>query len=341
VVDDVVEVHRSEITRANRTTPIAVGVIVLAAIVALFATGDRNGDGGEEAVVEERSTTSVGATPLTALPPGAPPIVGIATSGGDAFVFGTSTATIVPLRPIGVVGTVGVAVATGPHIVLGDTDGNVAAGRDGGDFTVVSCCHRGIMPSYRPGHVWAMDGDEVAERAVLVDLDGGPTAEQIPLERQALLGPGPGGVVTADADGRAIWRRWRGGALPVPTGEGRQAASSGGDVVAFVAEELGDVEIRRVVDGILVRAFHLDLPVVPGTTARLSPSGDAVAIVQGEVSFVFDVATGAAIGRIASSVIHPVGAKRFAAVIDGEVVDSSGRRLTLPAEPQVIATRAE
>jgi hypothetical protein len=177
---------------------------------------------------------------------------------------------------------------------------------------------------------------------VLVDLDLGPTDQRIPLEGQAVLGPGPGGLVTRDAEGRAIWRRPRGGALPVPTGEGRQAASSGGDVVAFVAEERADIEVRRVVDGILVRAFHLDVPLAPDVTARLSTSGDTIAIVQGGAAFVFDIATGTAIGRIPSSgTLVPVGGKRFATVVDGAVVDSTGRRLHLPAEARVVATYAE
>lgn len=346
MVDDDVEVHRSEITRANRTTPIVVGLFVLLAVVTLFVTGDD--EGGDDAAPGPVSTsmttpgTTAPATPPSAQPPSdAPPIMGVATTGGDTFLFGTAASPVVPLRPTGIVGTVGTAVATGWHIALADTDGNLVARRDG-DFSFVSCCHRAILPSYRPGHVWAIDGTDVPEGAVLVDLDLGPTDQRIPLEGQALLGPGPGGLVTRDADGRAIWRRPRGGALPVPTGEGRQAASSGGDVVAFVAEERADIEVRRVVDGILVRAFHLDVPLAPDVTARLSTSGDTIAIVQGGAAFVFDIATGAAIGRIPSSgILVPVGGKRFATVIDGTVVDSTGRRLHLPADAQVIASYAE
>lgn len=338
MVDDDVEVHRSEITRANRTTPIVVGIVVLVAIVAVFVTGD--GDGDDEAApaptTSSTNTTGIGSPPVQP-----PPIMGVATSGDDTFLFGTAASPVVPLRPTGIVGRVGVAVATGRHIALGDTDGNLVARRDG-DFSLVSCCHRAILPSYRPGHVWAIDGADVPEEAVLVDLDLGPTDQRIPLEGQALLGPGPGGVVTSDAEGRAIWRRPRGGALPVPTGEGRQAASSGGDVVAFVAEERADIEVRRIVDGILVRAFHLDVPLAPDVTARLSTSGDTIAIVQGEAAFVFDIATGTAIGRIPSSgTLVPVGGKRFATVIDGAVVDSTGGRLIMPVEAQVIAEYAE
>ena len=344
MVDDDVEVHRSEITRANRTTPIVVGMAVLVAIVALFVTDD--GDRGDEAAPapttsSTTTTTTSPGSPAVQPPPAAPPIMGVATTAGDKFLFGTAASPVVPLRPTGIVGRVGVAVATGWHIALGDTDGNVVARRDG-DFSFVSCCHRAILPSYRPGHVWAIDGADLPEEAVLVDLDAGPTDQRIPLEGQALLGPGPGGLVTRDPDGRAIWRRPRGGALPVPTGEGRQAASSGGDVVAFVAEERADIEVRRIVDGILVRAFHLDVPLAPDVTARLSTSGDTIAIVQGGAAFVFDIATGTAIGRIPSSdTLVPVGGKRFATVIDGAVVDSTGRRLHLPADAQVIATYAE
>jgi hypothetical protein len=342
VVDDDVEVHRSEITRANRTTPIVVGIVALVAIVALFLTGDR--DGGDEAVPTP-TTTTTSATPSVggsiAPPPATPTIMGVATTGGDTFLFGVAASPVVPLRPTGIIGSVSVAVTTGRHLALGDTDGNLVARREG-DFSFVSCCHRAVLPSYRPGHVWTVDGADGPEEAVLVDLDLGPTDQRIPLEGQAVLGPGPGGLVTRDAEGRAIWRRPRGGALPVPTGEGRQAASSGGDVVAFVAEERADIEVRRVVDGILVRAFHLDVPLAPDVTARLSTSGDTIAIVQGGAAFVFDIATGTAIGRIPSSgTLVPVGGKRFATVVDGAVVDSTGRRLHLPAEARVVATYAE
>lgn len=100
--------------------------------------------------------------------------------------------------------------------------------------------------------------------------------------------------------------------------------------------------MRRVVDGILVGAFHLDVPLAPDVTARLSTSGDTIAIVQDGAAFVFDIASGTAIGRIPSSgVLVPVGGKRFATVVDGTVIDSSGRRLHLPAHAEVIATFAE
>jgi hypothetical protein len=344
VVDRDVEEHRAEISRQNHTTAMIVVVALAVAVAAFLFTGSED---PEPPIAPSTVPTTVSdptaATGATGEQPEtveAPPVVVVATGNGDVFVTGSTTSPLVPIRPAGVVGTVTHAVVTGDRIAVLDDEGRLAVGRQDGDFRALRCCDRAIVASNEPAHVWALDGQG---RALLVDLDRGPTGIEVALDGQQVIGLGPSGLVTVDADLRAHWRRPGFEPTPVPAPDGRRAIASGGDVVAFASPETDVLEIRRIADGALVRTFAVSSPPPPDIGVVLSTAGDAVAITQRGTAVVFRIADGERTGTVPARrrAPVPVGAGRFAGITRSAVVGSDDRRLVLTARPQLIAVRAE
>ena len=343
VVDPDVEVHRSEITRANRTTPVAVLVIVAAVVVALVTAGSDDPD--PKAAPAPTTTTSTTSPEVTVPAPAAPvadrplpPTVALGFSGPDTFVFGSVTTPLTEVRPDGMVRRVEGAVVTGERIAVIDTDGQILTGGDDGSFSALMCCLDAIIPSNEPGHVWGVD---LLAGVTLVDLDRGPTDVFIDVDGERVIGLGAFGVVTVDRELAATW--WRPGFDPAPVvvPDGREAVSSGGAVVAYVVPETGVVEVRRAVDGRLVRSFPATSS--GSVTARLSTVGDAVAIVRRGAVEVFGLDDGRPLGGMQATGDGPVpiGAGRFAVTSGGVVVDSQGRRIDPGVDQALVATRAE
>lgn len=349
MVDRDVEEHRAEISRQNKTTPMIVVVVMVAVIAVVFFTR-----ADDPSVSESAPPTSVPTPPTTAatttvaddgvaegVPFSAePPIVGLATTDDDTFVFGSVTSPLTPLRPQGTLALVEAMVVTGDHIAIIDTDGRLVEGTGDGVFEPVTCCHDTIVASNEPGHVWAVD---VLERAVLVDLDRGPTGVELALDGERVIGLGTFGLVTADGRGHATWRRPGFDPTPVVVPDGRMARTSGGKLIAYVTAETEAVEVRRIVDGALVRSFPLQVPFAANLSVRLSTSGDAIAITQDGTAVVFDVEDGTPTGalRLRDAGPVPVGGGRFAIVAGVSILDSKGRRIALAADPKLLATRAE
>ena len=323
-----VEEHGTEITRTGRGRLGAAATVATLAVGALLLA-----DGGSG--TDLPGPTSSVPEPVT-VPADGPPVVGIGRSG-DGPVVAIDGDTLADVRPRDAFAVARAAVATEEMIAVVDAGGGLVAGGPDGRFRTERCCADTVEPSYRPGHVWAVEGD----RARLVELGAGPTRQELDLGDQAVLGPGPGGLVTVDAQGAAAWRRPGVPARPVPVRAGRRAVSAGGDVVAYVVASPAAVEVRRVTDGILVRSFPLDRPAPDGVTARLSPFGDAIAIGRDGSSTVHAVADGTVLGRLPTTEgLVPVGGGRFATIVDGAVVTSDGQRFAAGERPDLVATRA-
>lgn len=323
-----VEEHGTEITRTGR------GRLAVAATVAALAVGALLlADGGSG--TDRPGPTSSVPEPVT-VPLDAPPVVGIGRSG-DGPVVAIDDDTLVVVRPLDAPGPARAAVATGEAIAVVDADGRLVANGPDGRFRSELCCADSVEPAYRPGHVWTVD--PVGAR--LVELGVGPTRQELDLDGQAVIGPGPGGLVTVDERGAVAWRRPGIPARPVPIRAGRRAVSAGGDLVAYVAASPAVVEVRRVTDGLLVRSFPLDRLAPDGATARLSPSGATIAIGQDGSSTVHSVADGTVLGRLPTTErLVPVGGGRFAAIVDGAVVTSDGDRFAAGDGADLVATRA-
>ncbi len=346
LVDRDVEEHRAEITRQNRTTPVVVLVILVCAVVAVLFTSS----GGDDEASTPTSTSEPDATASTevAAPSGpapvvgAPPVVGVAAAGGRLFVFGS--------RKVGVMGAAvapdlelhfgSPAIAVGDLLALLGPDGSVLVGREGAPFEPVACCFDDLIASNEPAHVWGIDG---TSRAALVDLASGPVGVELDLDGERVIGLGPFGLVTIDGSQQATWRRPDFDPTVIEVPDGRFAMASGGDVIAYVVPDAGTVELRRIDDGSTVGTIAVPDPEAHVTSVVLSTAGDAIAITQGQRTTVFGLTNRRSIGRILGADQHPVpiGDRRFAAIVDGELVDSVVGKRPIAATPLVIATRAE
>ncbi len=334
LVDPDVEAHRAEITRQNKTTP-AIVVVVLVCAVAAVLYASSSGDDTPAPTTTSTSATTMGAVVGSGV--GRTPVVGVATAGGRLFVFGS--------RKPGVMGATAApdlelhfgspAIAVGSLVAVLGSDGSVLAGHEGAPFQPVACCFDDLVASDIGGAVWAIDG---TSRAVLVDLDSGPTGDELDLDGARIIGPAPKGLATVDSSDQATWRQTDRDPVPIEVPRGRTAVSSGGGVVAVVVSGTGTVELRRIDDGRVVRTY--DAPETP-TGVVVSTNGDAVAITRGRSTIVFPSDGGRSIGRIdgADSIPVSVGDRHFAAIVAGEVVDSEVGKLPLAARPIVLATR--
>lgn len=338
-----------EIRRQNKTKPTIVAVAI-AAVVAVLLVRDPGGsfdDGPVTTTVplSEQTTTSSGAAaPSTTevavtarSPDGEPDVRGLGRRVGGSFAFRWGS------RSLSIREMTGLDPLAGSHaIAVDDTVAYIDGGGwlrilDGGHFSLeVACCFDGLTASNEPRHVWAHRDDE----ALLVDLDAGHVSP-IALGGRSVLGPGPFGLVTVDDQERAVWLRPGFGPSPVDAPDGRVAIGAGGDAALYLVSGTDTVEVRRLTDGALVRSFRE--PGEGSVTASISTSGDAVAVTRQGTTVVFSLPSGDALTtfRTGDARVVPVGARRFAAVVDGELVISTGRAVGLPDERVIVAVRAE
>ncbi len=336
-----------EIRRANHTTATAVAV-VLAAIVAVVLVRDPSGSFEGDPVTttiprSEQSTTSgPGSTTTTtdrgAAATGVHPIRGLAVRNDQLYVLQSRSQSLVSTETEGVtLPDRPEAVATEELVAVIDVDGGLRVGGDRDPFRMVACCFTRVVASNERRQVWAVDDDV----AVLVELDSGATSTRLPLDGDRIIGAGPVGLVTVDDQERAMWRRpgAEPGRMTVPSG--LVPVSAGGDVVLYLWSGTTRLEARRIDDGALVRAYEAPAP--GPVAAAVAADGRSIAVSGGPVTTVFDVDTGATLGRFDSdgSPVVSVGDSRFAAIVGRVVRDSTGRNFPHFAQPLVLATRAE
>lgn len=319
--------HRTEIRRTSRTTPIWIGLVVLAAVVALVVGG---GDGAGEQASDDGPTT-VPLTPTsetltTTSPRDQPPVYGLTAMGGDDALWAISTAT----APDGVgltVDEVQAIVATdGVVVVL--ADGTVHAAEPGEPFReIVGCCVEGLHPSNEPGHVWVRDDGEVA----LLQLEGGGFVTELEVGDGEVLGPASFGVVVLGVDGLVRWHRpsFEPTVLPLP-GD-RRAIGSGGERLLTVGPAKGTasaLETWSITGNGLLQSYVLAEGF--GTDGLLAADGSVVLVPAPGGWEVRDAATGLAHGTL-PKVDRPVwvGGARFAASLDGRLVVSDSGELPL------------
>jgi hypothetical protein len=321
--------HRTEIRRANRTTPIWIGLVVLTAIVALVVG---RGDDDGEAAPDPRPTT-VPATPTsetltTTSPRGLPPVYGLTPAGGKGALFAFSTATG-PSGPSGLAVDQVQAAVTTDDVVVVLAGGRVHAAAPGEPFEeVVGCCNEGLHPSNEPGHVWVRDDGEVA----LVLLEGGGTVTQLEVADGEVLGPASFGVVVLGVDGIVRWHRPSFEPTELLLPGDRQAIGSGGErllvAVAASGGDPGRFEVWSTTgNGIL--STH-ELPEGADPEGRLAPDGSVVLVPAPGGWEARDAATGLLHGTL-PKVADPVwvGGTRFAAALDDRLVVSDSGELPL------------
>lgn len=324
--------HRTEIRRANRTTPIWVALALLGAALVLVL-GGRDGSGDDDAI---DPPTSVPATPtsetLTTTQPAALPVVHVVADTGQ----GPRPATTVEgPDPSAVSAAVDFEALQAPpivtdgHIVVLVDGGTVLAGRPGTGFEPVEVGGpaAALVASNEPAHVWVRTPDD---ELALIGLDGSEAPVRIPLEGDRVLGPASFGVVTVGQDGTISWRRPSFDPTPVGIGGEHVAVDAGGDVVLVEGPEAPGggrrFEVWSVVDGSFLRMFGAD---GGGRPAVLATDGSTVALPNDAGWSVLDIATGDRLGLLPTAPGEPVwiGDARFAVLVDGAVVVSDGSQL--------------
>lgn len=326
--------HRTEIRRANRTTPIWVGLVVLvAAVVLLLGTGT---GGGVEDVGGDGPTT-VPATPTsetltTTSPREQLPVYGMAERHRGVLPFSTATT---PMADSASgerheLELAGGPIVTGDRVVALDTSQVLHVGEPGRSFRRAGCCWADIHPSTEPDHVWG----RVDQRLTLIDLDAvlpvGPVILDVGDEQ--VLGPASFGVVTVDDRGVVRWHRPSFEPTVVALPPDRRALDSGGERLLVSApatdEHPARLETWSIAGGGILAAHDLD----EGVRAEgvLSPDGSVVLVRAPGGWAVRSAATGLLHGRL-PEVSGPVwvGGHRFAAALDGRLVVSDDGELPL------------
>jgi hypothetical protein len=331
--------HRTEIRRENRTTPIWVGLVVVAAVVALVA-----GRGGSEEQAAGDGPTTVPQTPTsetltTTAPRDQPAVYGLTPAGGEDALFAFSTATA-PSGPSGLVGAEAQTVVTTDDVVVVLAGGRVHAARPGEPFReVVGCCSEGLHPSNEPGHVWLHDEGEVS----LLQLEGGGYVTELDVGDGRVLGPASFGVVVLGADGVVRWHRPSFDPTDLLLPEDRRAIDSGGERL-LVSVAPTDAEPARLevwsTTGNGILSTH-DLADGTDPEGRLAPDGSVVLVPDPGGWEVRDAATGLAHGAL-PKVDGPVwvGGTRFAATLDDRLVVSDRGELPLRWPVRAVAEQS-
>ena len=327
--------HRTEIRRENRTTPIWIGLVVLAAVVALVVGS--GGDEDEQAAGE--GPTAVPQTPTsetltTTSPRGLPPVYGLTPVGGDGALFAFSTATAPSGRSGLAVDQVQAAVTT-DEVVVVLAGGRVHAAEPGEPFEeVVGCCVEGLHASNEPGHVWLRDGDEVA----LLQLEGGGYVTELDVGAGQVLGPASFGVVVLGVDGLVRWHRPSFEPTELGESDDRRAIDAGGERLLVAAPATAEHPARLQVWSITGNGLLSTHDLADGASAvgHLAPDGSVVLVPSPGGWEVRDAATGLVHGTLPKS-DRPVwvGGNRFAAALDGQLVVSD--RGVLPLRWPVLA----
>ena len=321
--------HFTEIRRSNRTTPIWVALVALAAILAfVLGAGDETGEdaGGEAPTTVPAPPTSE--TLTTTSPRGLPAVHGLTAAGGDGALVAFSTA-VAPSADGGdpVVGTVQ-AVLVSDDVVVVLAGGTVHAAEAGRSFRpVVACCVEGLIPSNEPGHVWLRDDGEVA----LLELRGGGYVTELDVGDGEVLGPASFGIVVLGSDGLVRWHRPSFDPTVVQLPGDRRAIDSGGERLLVVAP--GDGAASRLEtwsiagNGLLQTYVLADGAAASGV---LAPDGSVLAIPSPGGWEVRDAASGLVRGTLAG-VVAPVwvGGARFAASLGERLVVSDSGELPL------------
>jgi len=313
---------RDPIRRANRTTPLWIGIAVVAVIVGLVA---RDGDDERRVAGDRPGTTTT--TPadedvvVHGIAAGALGPVA-ASSASDELASGDAAADFEALQaPV---------VSTGGWVVALVDGGTLLAGRVGEAMSPVGPATpvTRLVASDRPGAVWA----GIAEGTFgLVDLASGDVTEEVAVGPGWVVGPSTGGVVVAEAAGDATLRRPGEAPLAVPL-DGASAIDAGGDLVlAEAAPGPAGTRTFRVhrLDGTIVRTFE---PAASSRPGAIASDGSAVALPVPEGWEVRDVATGRVLGALPPEPGDAawVGDGRFAVYALGRVVLSDGGEVEPP-----------
>ncbi|HSP05277.1 MAG TPA: hypothetical protein VLR27_17355 [Acidimicrobiales bacterium] len=322
--------HRTEIRKANRTTPIWIGLVALTALVALVV--GRGDDDGEAA--PDPGPTTVPATPTsetltTTSPRGLPPVYGLTPAGGEGALFAFSTATG-PSGPSGLAMDQVQAAVTTDDVVVVLAGGRVHAAVPGESFEeVVGCCIEGLHPSNEPGHVWLHDEDEVS----LLQIEGGGYVTELDIGDGEVLGPASFGVVVRSSDGAVRWHRPS--FEPTDLGgssDDRRAIDAGGERLLVAAPATATSGARLEVWSITGNGLLSTHELADGFEPEglLAPDGSVVLVPAPGGWEVRDAATGLLHGTL-PKVTGPVwvGGNRFAATLDDQLVVSDSGVLPL------------
>jgi hypothetical protein len=321
--------HRTEIRQANRTTPIWIGLVVLAAIVALVVgSGDDDGEAAPDPGPTTVPATPTSETLTTTSPRGLPAVYGLTPAGGDGALFAFSTATA-PSGPSGLVGDEVETVVTTDDVVVVLAGGRVHAAAPGEPFEeVVGCCVEGLHPSNEPGHVWLHDGEEVA----LLRLEGGGFVTELDIGDGEVLGPASFGIVVLGSDGMVRWHRPSFEPTDLGTSDDRRAIDAGGERLLVAAPATAAADARLEVWSITGNGLLSTHDVADGVDPEglLAPDGSVVLVPAPGGWEVRDAATGLLHGTL-PKVADPVwvGGTRFAAALDDRLVVSDSGELPL------------
>lgn len=337
--------HRTEIRRANRATPIWIGVVVLAAVVTFVLGRDA---GGTDEGASPSSSTSIPSTPTsetltTTSPRELPPVFGVTSAPRGLLPLSTSVGPASdPVDGSGpVTGPIDPPVVTGERVVVLTEDARLHAGAPGEPFRPVACCWDELHPSNERDHVWGRAGPTVT----LIDLDRPSTAPAVRLDvgDERILGPASFGVVTVDGDGLVRWHRPSFDPEPVGLPDDRRPLDAGGERLLLAAPAVDGRAARLEVASItFYGVLHtFELPAGASHDGVLAPDGSSVALPVSGGWEVRDAADGELRGRL-PKVDRPVwvGGTRFAGLVDDRIVVSDGGELPLRWPVLAVAERA-
>lgn len=337
--------HRTEIRRANRTTPIWIGLLVLVAVVVIAVGNQDDGPAEEDGLRPPTSapTTPTSETLTTTSPRRLPPVHGLTETQRGLLPFSTAVAPAAD-SPSGrphEIDVVGGPIVTGDRVVVLDATGALGAGEAGTSFGFAGCCWEEIHSSNESDHVWGRALDLVE----LVYLDRSEPDRRVTLEigeEARVLGPASFGVVTVDEDGIVRWHRPSFEPTVVHLPPDRVPLDSGGERLLVVAPDTAGtsrLETWSIAGNGLLASFVLADGASP--EGVLAPDGSVLAVAAPGGWEVRHAATGRLHGTL-PEVERPVwvGGPRFAAVLDGGLVVSDSGALPLRWPVLAVAERS-
>lgn len=329
--------HRTEIRRANRTTPIWIALVVVSVVAVLVLGSSGDGPNEERGMTPPTSapTTPTSETLTTTSPRTMPPVFGVTDSGGQVRPISTSIGsgpTPVDQEPLAL--SASVPIATAGRVVVLDGAGTVHHAEPGRSFRDGACCFDAIHPSNEPGHVWGRRGPQ----AVLIDLDAVDERRVVLLiGEERVLGPASFGLVTVDDRNVVRWHRPSFDPTVVRLPEDRRAIDSGGERLLATGPGAGEtsrLETWSIAGNGLLQSYVVSEGA--SSSGVLAPDGSVVAVPGPGGWEVRDAATGLVHGSL-PKVTGPVwvGGNRFAATLDDRLVVSD--RGVLPLRWPVLA----
>lgn len=319
--------HRTEIRGGRRTWAILACVIVLGLVAAIVLAGGGDEEGDRTDAGPTAADADPTTTPAAEDPPGilvlADSETGPVAARTDEEELGRgdpSTAFEAIQAP---------AVSTGDWVVALVDGGTLLAGEPGGPMRAIGPDTQvsRLVASDRPGHVWA----GIAEGALgLVDVASGDVVAKLGVGPGRVVGPAADGVVVAEPEGGASYRRLGADPEPVPLPVAEVAIDAGAGLVLTEGPADGAEGARRFhvrsLDGTVVRSFGVPTSSRPGA---LATDGSVVALPTPDGWVVRATLSAEALGSLPPEPGDAtwIGDGRFAVYSLGAVELSDGTRL--------------